>query len=174
MALKSDYRSQECSIARTLEVVGERWTLLILRDCFFGLRRFTDLQRHLGIPKAVLTVRLDTLVAAGVLERHEYQTGRHEYLLTNKGLDLWPALHALNHWGDENLAPHGPRSLYVHATCGSTLEIGGFCATCRRMPEVTEVDYRPGPGRPRKPGATDPIERAFLAEHRLLEPLPTD
>jgi DNA-binding HxlR family transcriptional regulator len=169
MALKSDYSTQECSIARTLEVVGERWTLLILRDCFFGLRRFTELQRHLGIPKAVLTARLDRLVAAGVLERHEYRPGRQEYRLTGKGLDLWPALHALNAWGNRNLAPNGPRSEYRHADCGSTLESGGLCAKCRRVPEATEIEYHPGPGS--GPDPDDPVEHALRRGHRLLEPL---
>lgn len=169
MALKSDYSAQECSLARTLEVVGERWTLLILRDCFFGLRRFTDLQRHLGIPKAVLTVRLDRLVSAGVLERREYRPGRHEYQLTDKGLDLWPALHALNAWGNANLAPHGPRSVFTHLRCGTALAAGGFCPECRRVPDAGEVEYHPGPGR--APDPDDPVEQALRAGHRLLEPL---
>ncbi|HVV09818.1 helix-turn-helix domain-containing protein [Amycolatopsis sp.] len=174
MALKSDYATQECSIARTLEVIGERWTLLLLRDCFLGLRRFSDFQRHLGIPKAVLTARLETLVEAGVLERHEYRAGRHEYLVSEKGLDLWPALHALNRWGNENLSPDGPRSYYLHAECGSLLEAGGFCAKCRRLPGPAEVEYRPGPGRARKPGPPEPVEQALRNGHRLLEPLVLD
>ncbi|GHF63791.1 DNA-binding HxlR family transcriptional regulator [Amycolatopsis bartoniae] len=164
MALKSDYTGQECSIARTLEVVGERWTFLILRDLFFGLRRFTDLYRHLAIPKAVLTVRLERLVAAGVLARTESQ-----YRLTAKGLDLWPALHALNDWGNTHLAPHGPRALFLHVDCGSVLVSGGFCAGCGRIPAVTEVEYRPGPGQP--PDPADPVDQALRPAHRLLEPL---
>ncbi|TNC23447.1 winged helix-turn-helix transcriptional regulator [Amycolatopsis alkalitolerans] len=170
MALKSDYANQECSIARTLEVVGERWTLLILRDCFFGLRRFTDLHRHLGIPKAVLTVRLDRLTAAHILDRHEYRPGRHEYRLTQKGLDLWPALHALDAWGNRNLAPNGPRTLFRHAACGNPLEPSGFCGHCRRVPGAPEIEFQPGPGRgPADPD--DPVEQALRRGHRLSEPL---
>ncbi|GAB2989989.1 helix-turn-helix transcriptional regulator [Amycolatopsis acidiphila] len=169
MALKSDYSTQECSIARALEVVGERWTLLIVRDCFLGLRRFSDFQRHLGIPKAVLTVRLERLVEAGILERHEYRPGRHEYQLVRKGLDLWPALHALNTWGNQNLAPNGARSVFLHAECGDALVAGGFCANCRRLPAATEIEYQPGPGR--APDPDDPVEQALRPGHRLLEPL---
>lgn len=171
MALKSDYSTQECSLARTLEVVGERWTLLILRDCFFGLRRFTDFQRHLGIPKAVLTIRLDRLVSAGILARREYRPGRQEYQLTEKGLDLWPALHALNAWGNQNLAPHGPRSLFIHTDCETPLAAGGFCPECRRVPAAGEIEYRPGPGRVSDPD--DPVEQALRPRHKLLEPLLT-
>lgn len=172
MALKSDYPTQECSIARALEVVGERWTLLIVRDCFLGVWRFTDLQRHLGIPKAVLATRLERLCEAGVAERHEYRPGRHEYRLTARGLDLWPTLHSLNAWGGEHLAPHGPRSLFAHARCGETLQAGGFCARCRCVPPAADVEYRPGPARvPHEDD--DPVERALLHEHRLLEPLLT-
>ncbi|GAA5160584.1 MULTISPECIES: winged helix-turn-helix transcriptional regulator [Amycolatopsis] len=171
MALKSDYTGQECSIARTLEIVGERWTLLILRDLFFGVRRFTDLYRHLAIPKAVLTVRLDRLVAAGVLDRAEHRPGRPEYRLTATGLDLWPTLHALNDWGNTHQAPNGPRALYVHVDCGSVLSRGGFCAGCGTVPPVTDVEYRPGPGEPAEP--EDPVDRALRPAHRLLTPLST-
>ena len=93
MPLGTDYAGQTCSLARTLELVGERWTLLIVRDLFFGVRRFSDLQRHLDIPRAVLASRLATLVEAGVVERDPYR-------LTAAGEELWPAVHALMQWGE--------------------------------------------------------------------------
>jgi DNA-binding HxlR family transcriptional regulator len=173
VALKSDYETQECSIARTLEIVGERWTLLVLRDCFFGVRRFSDLQRHIGLPKAVLAARLDTLVQAGILERSEYQTGRSEYLLTDRGTTLWPLLHSMSTWGDANLAPHGPRSIFRHVDCGTPLAAGAVCPTCGRAPHVGDVEFVPGPGR--KFGhqrEDDPVEQDLLAGHRMLRPLP--
>jgi DNA-binding HxlR family transcriptional regulator len=172
MALKSGYETQECSIARALEIVGERWTLLILRDCFLGVRRFTDLQRRLGLPKAVLATRLENLLAAGVLDRREYQSGRYEYLLTERGLGLWPALHALNLWGNEHLAPRGPRALYRHAGCGIDLAPGAFCPECGRTPPATEIEYRPGPARLAAPEPDDAVERALRRPRMLLEPLP--
>ena len=105
MPLGTDYPGQSCSLARTLEIVGERWTLLILRDLFFGVRRFTDLQRHLDIPRAVLTSRLNALVEEGVVERRPYQAGRDEFVLTACGEELWPAVHSLMQWGDATTPP---------------------------------------------------------------------
>ena len=93
MPLGTDYAGQPCSLARTLEIVGERWTLLIVRDLFFGVRRFSDLQRHLDIPRAVLASRLAALVEAGVVEPDPYR-------LTERGEELWPAVHALMQWGE--------------------------------------------------------------------------
>ena len=100
MALGKDYELQDCPIARTLELVGERWTLLVIRDCFLGVRRFNDFLAHLDIPRAVLTNRLDRLVTEGMLERREYRSGRNEYLLTDRGRSLWPILHSLAEWGN--------------------------------------------------------------------------
>ncbi len=172
MALKSDYDTQECSIARTLEIIGERWTLLVLRDCFFGVRRFSDLQRHIGLPKAVLAARLETLVNAGILERSEYRTGRSEYLLTERGLTLWPTLHSLSTWGDTNLAPRGARSIFQHAECGTPLVAGAVCPTCGLAPHVGDVEFRPGPGRDLGKRRGDAVEADLLKGHRMLQPLP--
>ena len=107
MPLGTDYAGQACSLARTLEVVGERWTLLILRDLFFGVRRFSDLQRHLDIPRAVLSARIATLVEGGLVERRPYRPGRDELLLTERGEELWPAVHALMQWGERHHSPGG-------------------------------------------------------------------
>lgn len=111
--LKRDYEGQNCSIARALEVVGERWTLLIVRDVFLGLRRFDQLQESLGIARNVLTDRLNRLVAEGILERVRYseRPERFEYRLTGKGRELGIALTALRQWGDKYLSEKPPRLL---------------------------------------------------------------
>ena len=109
MALGKDYELQDCPVARALELVGERWTILVIRDCFLGVRRFSDFLVHLDIPRAVLTSRLDRLVSEGMLERREYSLGRSEYLLTDRGRSLWPILHSLAEWGDQQAAPRAGR-----------------------------------------------------------------
>ena len=100
---KASFADMHCSIAQSLEIVGEWWTLLILRDAFLGVRRFEDFVERLGISRNVLTIRLDRLVGAGILERHAYDEGRgrYDYLLTDKGRALWPVMTALRQWGDE-------------------------------------------------------------------------
>jgi DNA-binding HxlR family transcriptional regulator len=122
-----------CSIARTLEVIGDRWTLLILRDAFKGVRRFDDLQRDLGIARNILTDRLQKLVDHGVLDRTPYQSRplRYEYRLTPKGRDLSPALVALMHWGDKWLAEEGrPPLVLTHKRCGSPVDQSFICWHC--------------------------------------------
>ena len=119
MALGVDYLGQDCSLARALEIVGERWTLLILRDSFFGVRRFSDFAAHLDISKAVLSARLASLVDAGLLERSS--TGGHAvYDLTDEALALWPAVFALTQWGEQQTSPT------AHAGCSRTpTAVGG-------------------------------------------------
>ena len=143
MPLGNDYARQDCSIARSLELVGERWTLLILRDCFLGVRRFSDFQAHLDISKAVLSARLDALVADGLLTRTG--TGHPEYELTEEAMGLWPALYALGRWGDRRTTPDAPRRLYRHVGCGP-LGADGRCDTCGHAPPLAEIEIRPGPG----------------------------
>jgi DNA-binding HxlR family transcriptional regulator len=111
--LKRDYEDQNCSIARALEIVGERWTLLIVRDAFLGLTRFDEFQQSLGIARNVLTDRLNRLVGEGILERTRYneRPPRHEYRLTSKGEDLRLALAGLRQWGDKYLSDRPPRIL---------------------------------------------------------------
>src|ERR1700677_4655748 len=106
--LGKSYDLQDCSLARALEVLGERWTLLIVRDAFYGVRRFSDFQNHLDVPRAVLSDRLAGLVEDGVLERRldEERPGRHVYELTPAGRDLWPVLHSLLDWGGRHRAPN--------------------------------------------------------------------
>src|SRR5919205_3882112 len=111
--LKRDYEGQNCSIARALEVVGERWTLLIIRDAFLGLRRFDEFQESLGIARNVLADRLNRLVDEGILERVRYseRPERYDYRLTPKGRELNVALNALRQWGDEHVSERPPRVL---------------------------------------------------------------
>ncbi|WP_207844455.1 winged helix-turn-helix transcriptional regulator [Williamsia soli] len=168
MALGTDYETQDCSLARALEIVGERWTMLILRECFFGVRRFTDFQQRLDISKAVLTQRLSALTDAGVLERQP-RGGRTDYVLTAAGLELWPALHALIRWGDGRSDPTRRRRIFSHGLCGTDIDEFGRCAHCESVPAATELRVRPGPGL--GPATrTDPISMALRTERALLTP----
>src|SRR5260370_28328842 len=108
MPLPSDYPDQSCSLARSLEVVGQRWTLLILRDAFYGVQRFDDFASHLKVPRAVLSERLKSLTADGLLERVTGSSGRGEHRLSEKGTALSPAVRALLAWCDAHSAPPGP------------------------------------------------------------------
>ena len=141
--------SQGCSIARTLEVIGDRWTILILRDAFRGVRRFDEFQRDLGIARNILTDRLQKLVDHGVLARRPYQQRpvRYEYRLTAKGIDLSPALVALMRWGDTWLAGDAGAPLELtHDACGSPLDQAFVCWHCETTVRPTEIRSRPGPG----------------------------
>lgn len=138
-----------CSIARTLEVIGDRWSLLILRDAFKGVRRFDDLQRDLGIARNILTDRLQKLVDHGVLSRTPYQARpvRYEYRLTPKGRDLSPALVALMRWGDKWLAEDGrPPLVLAHKTCGEPVDQSFICWSCDETVTPSGLRGRPGPG----------------------------
>ena len=145
MALGTEYAQQDCSLARTLEVVGERWTLLILRDCFLGVRRFADFETHLDISKAVLTQRLGALVDAGLLATVP-RGARHDYVLTNRGRSLWPVLFTMTQWGEEHLAPEGRRRVFEHRPCSAALEPSGRCPACGQVPGPDEIDSYAGPG----------------------------
>jgi DNA-binding HxlR family transcriptional regulator len=147
--LGNDYGTQTCSIAGTLEVVGERWSLLIVRDVFLGLRRFDEIQADLGIARNILQTRLTRLLDHGVLEKRLYQERppRHEYRLTEKGLDLWPTIVALMQWGDRHaLASAGPPVLLEHRDCGGAVDEHRICARCGARLEVRDVIAQPGPG----------------------------
>ena len=146
--LGRSYESQTCSVAAALEVVGERWTLLILRDTFLGVRRFDDFQRSLGIARNVLQARLERLVEEGILERRLYQEHppRHEYRLTPKGVDLWPTVVALMKWGDRHAFPDGPPVVIEHRGCGGEVDDRRICTRCGALLEAREVVPRPGAG----------------------------
>jgi DNA-binding HxlR family transcriptional regulator len=147
--LANDYPDQVCSVARGLEVVGERWTLLILRDVFAGRRRFDDLVESLGITRTVLTNRLRKLVEDGVLERHCYQRNpeRYEYHPTEKGRALFPVIAHLMQWGDRYYPePAGPPRLLLHRDCGGRLRSALVCEECHRPAGEGEVEPIDGPG----------------------------
>jgi DNA-binding HxlR family transcriptional regulator len=171
MALPHDYTGQECSLARTLEVVGERWTLLILRDAFYGVRRFGDLVAHLRIPRAVLADRLRSLTAAGLLVRVPGGQGRDEYELTSKGMSLWPSVRTLIAWGDEHYAPGGARRLFRHAADDGQIDPAGLCTRCGAAVDVLDTVAVPGPGAPIPSPDDDPVSAALARPHQLLRPL---
>ncbi|MET9934913.1 MULTISPECIES: helix-turn-helix domain-containing protein [unclassified Streptomyces] len=174
MTLPRDYRGQTCALARSLETVGERWTLLILRDAFYGVRRFGEFAAHLGVPRAVLTDRLAALTGAGVLERRpEPETGRREvYGLTPKGVALWPAVRALTSWGEEfHPAEGGPRRVFRHAGDGAVLDPDGRCTGCGAAVPAADVLVAPGPGLAPPGPDDDPVTAALARPHRLLTPL---
>src|SRR4051794_20612747 len=149
--LQRDYPGQVCSIARALEIMGERWTLLILRDALLGLTRFEEFQDSLGIASNVLTNRLKLLCDEEVLERvaDPERPGRPKYVLTEKGRELAPALFVLMKWGDRHYpTPHGPPRLTLHAGCGGTIGSDLRCDRCGRQAKGGEIEFLPGPGAP--------------------------
>jgi DNA-binding HxlR family transcriptional regulator len=149
--LPRTYESQTCSIARSLEVLGERWTLLVLRDAFRRVRRFEDFQRDLGVARNVLTDRLGRLVDEGILKREQYQDrpARFEYRLTDKGLALWPVMMTLMQWGDAHYAgPDGPPVVVRHRDCGGEVTDHLKCAKCGAELTPRDVEAEPGPGAP--------------------------
>ena len=149
-----------CSIARTLDVVGEWWTLLILRDAFRGTRRFDDFQASLGLARSVLTARLQKLTEHGVLERRAYSQHppRYEYTLTEKGRALFPVITALLAWGDRWApAPGGPPVVFIHDTCGQITQPVLSCPQCHRQVTAANTHSEPGPGSTRPaPAGTHP------------------
>jgi DNA-binding HxlR family transcriptional regulator len=146
--LHRTYEGQNCSVARALEVIGERWTILLVRDAFLGVRRFEDFQRDLGLSRGVLTDRLNRLLEAGIFERRLYQERpeRYEYRLTEKGRDLWPVTVALLRWGDRYYAEQGRPRLVLHRDCGGELTERLTCAKCGAELTAHDVEARPGPG----------------------------
>jgi DNA-binding HxlR family transcriptional regulator len=171
MALPNDYAGQACSLARSLEIIGERWTLLIIRDSFWGVRRFDDFVDHLRMPRAVLASRLKTLIAAGVMTRVAGE--RHlEYELTDKGTALWPVVLSLMSWGDDFCAPGGfPRRLFRHAVDSGQVDPSGRCDACGRPVPAADIIVAPGPGLEPPADGDDWVTTAITRPHRLLEPL---
>src|ERR1700749_3335572 len=134
LMLGNTYERQDCSIAGALEAVGERWTLLIVRDAFYGVRRFNDFQAHLDIPQAVVSDRLNGLVQEGILARtpDPAHAGRHLYQLTDSGRELWPVIHPLLVWGGKHRRINS--RVIRHAACGTKLSDSGRCETCGVTP----------------------------------------
>ncbi|NED87321.1 helix-turn-helix transcriptional regulator, partial [Streptomyces sp. SID11233] len=120
---------QECSVARALEIIGERWTILVVRDAFYGVRRYNDFLTHLGAPRAVLAARLQSLTEHGVLAKRRYQESppREEYVLTPRGESLWLVLYGLGVWGRGELGDTRPLREFRHAACDTPLAVEGVC-----------------------------------------------
>ena len=154
--LGKTYDSQTCSAARALELVGERWSLLIIRDALFaGATRFNDFLA-LGIATNILKNRLDGFVDAGIMQRLSYSRNpdHYEYLLTDKGRDLAPAIVSLTEWGDRWAAPDGPPILYVHSDCGGAITQQITCSKCGQVHNPAEIGVLPGPGMPAAAGTS--------------------
>lgn len=145
MALGSTYEMDDCAIAQTLDVVGERWTLLIISYVFFGLCRYSDIRKRLGISPAVLTQRLNRLVEEGVIARVPGPGAHDEYELTGKGERLWPVVSGLVAWGNENYLDPKYRQDFTHYQCGTVLGDAGYCAHCKLVPPARDVVRQPKP-----------------------------
>lgn len=164
--MKQDISGWPCSVARSVEVFGDEWTLLILRDCMHGVTRFDEFQHSLRIARNTLSDRLGKLVSAGVLMKEFYQNNppRYEYLLTEKGRDLFPVLTAMLAWGDKWLdnGQGAPVKLF-HESCGHDLDAVVICGHCGEPVVDSEVQFYVGPGYP------DKVENCVDFRHRLAE-----
>ena len=171
--LGKDYRDQDCLIARALEVIGDRWTLLIVRDAFWGVRRYTDFLQHLDVPRAILAGRLKALVAHGVMRREPDpdRPGREIYELTDAGVALWPIVHGLSAWAAAHLCDADHRRVFTHIACGEPLGPTGRCA-CPSDPPPGEIVMSLHPSARSK--RTDRVSRALAEPHRLLTSLDVD
>ena len=144
------YDADACSVSRTVGILGDRWTVLVLREVFNGVRRFAEIQEHLGVSKSVLTQRLQQLVDDGVLERRPYQEPgdrpRHEYRLTDRGRDLRPVLVAMMDFGDRHLSGGEPPVRLMHRDCGQQVHARLVCDCGHQVTTAREVAIAPGPG----------------------------
>jgi DNA-binding HxlR family transcriptional regulator len=142
---RTSFSSMNCSIAQTLEIVGEWWSLLIVRDAFRGITRFDDFQARLGISRNILTNRLEHLIECDVLVRERYQEhpARYEYKLTERGRDLWLVLAAMREWGDRWTAPDGPRVPVRHEGCGEVATVVPHCSACGEVLETGALSAPP-------------------------------
>jgi DNA-binding HxlR family transcriptional regulator len=142
------FSEMHCSVAQCLDVVGEWWSMLIVRDAFLGVSRFDQFQERLGISRNVLNLRLARLVDAGVLEKVPYRAHppRYDYRLTHKGRDLFPVLTTMRQWGDRHAAPDGPPLQLVHRSCGQVSDAVLTCSACGQPLEGGETRAVPGPG----------------------------
>jgi DNA-binding HxlR family transcriptional regulator len=164
---RTSFEDLNCSIAQCLEVVGEWWSPLILRDVMLGVSRFDELQARLGISRNILNQRLGHLVASGVLERVAYQDHppRYDYRLTEKGRDLWTVLTAMRQWGDKWAAPDGPPVEAIHRPCGHKTQAILTCSACGDPLRPTDLEPVLGPGAT-DPGFVPPAERRGLPRLR--------
>jgi len=137
-------RPEICSVGRAMDILGERWTFLILRESFYGVRRFSDMQRNLGIARNILSARLQTLVGAGILERRQYQQEpeRFEYRLTESGLELYPMFLAMKSWGDKWLGEDDEPVVLHHTLCDHDCDPLMTCDQCGKPVKAREMTYR--------------------------------
>jgi DNA-binding HxlR family transcriptional regulator len=145
---RKSFADMDCSVAQCLEVVGEWWSMLVVRDAFLGVSRFDAFQERLGISRNILQQRLTRLVDAGVLQREPYSEHplRYDYRLTEKGRDLWPVLTAMRQWGDRHSAPDGPPLVVTHKDCGSSADVVLVCGSCGERVGPRDVKASAGPG----------------------------
>ncbi len=155
-----ELENEPCSIARSLAVFGDRWTLLLLRECFMGVKKFADFQQNLGISKTIISERLKHLIDHGILEKTAYQQNppRYKYRLTRKGLDIYPVFLSIARWGDVYYAgDDGVPMIYTHKACGKPMHAVSSCSECGEPLDAREVIARPGPGAgPHARSANDP------------------
>jgi DNA-binding HxlR family transcriptional regulator len=145
---RKSFADMHCSVAQCLEVIGEWWSVLIVRDAFLGVSRFGDFQQRLGISRNILNQRLKRLVDAGILQKIPYSDHppRHDYHLTAKGRDLWPVLTAIRQWGDKYEAPQGPPVQVIHKACGEIAQALWTCSVCGDPMGPQDVRIVSGPG----------------------------
>jgi DNA-binding HxlR family transcriptional regulator len=145
---RKSFSGMHCSVAQCLEVVGEWWSMLLVRDAFLGVTRFDEFQQRLGISRNILDQRLNWLVGKGVLAKIPYSEHppRFDYRLTDKGRDLWPILSTMRQWGDKYAAPDGPPMLVTHKACGQVADAMLTCSACGEPIGPREVRAAPGPG----------------------------
>jgi DNA-binding HxlR family transcriptional regulator len=146
-----DYDTANCAIGATVQIIGEKWTFLVLREAFNGIRRFDDMQRRTQAPRQILSDRLARLVGEGLLSKVPYQErgqrSRHEYRLTEKGLDLFPVMAALLEWGNKHApADGGPAVLLTHRDCGAPVRLELTCGRGHVLGSARDVTPLPGPG----------------------------
>ncbi|WP_194817552.1 helix-turn-helix domain-containing protein [Nocardia sp. XZ_19_385] len=163
---RTTFADWPCTVARTVDLIGDWWTPLVLREAFYGARRFEEFERVLGLSRNVLTQRLTRLTEEGLLERVRYQDRppRHEYRLTDKGRDFFPVIAAMMRWGDRWLAPDGPPIVLHHDTCDHDTHAEVVCAHCREPLRHPEMSARLGPGFP------DRLHERALALGRFDDP----
>ncbi|WP_216901690.1 winged helix-turn-helix transcriptional regulator [Nocardia alni] len=161
---RTSFATWPCSVARTMDMLGDAWTPLVLREAFYGIRRFDEFQQELGIARNTLSERLRRLVDAGLLEKQVYETMpvRHEYVLTESGRDFFHVILAMTAWGDRWLSGEaGPPVTTRHTTCGHDAGAEVVCAQCGQPMDVQNVVARPGPGYPQKLLSRPDIRRRF-------------
>ena len=165
---RTSFARWPCSVARTMDLLGDWWTPLVLRDAFYGVRRFDEFQRGLGIARNTLSDRLHRLVKEGLLEKRPYQTEpvRYDYLLTEKGRDFFAVIAAMSRWGDRWLADEtGPPIVAHHRECGQDTHAEVVCAHCGKPLTADNTSLRMGPGYPANLAALPEVQRRFATQY---------